>query len=121
MSSMLGRYLNRNVRVSIPTLFPDGPSCVAELVAVERSGVWLESPALTHVVYPDTPPESARVFIPFTQIAYIVGETEEPLLPETAHAGRAAPADKATTKEKEMPSRRERSGHRGTHRDKHHR
>ena len=114
MSSILGRYINKTVRLGIPALFPEGPPCVAELLAVDSAGVWLESEGLTHAVYPHNPPESARVFIPFAQIAYIL---EEILESERS----ASPADQETPKEDAAPSKSKRSGHRGTPRNKHHR
>ena len=108
MSFTLGRYVNKTVRVSIPVLFPEGPHCVVELLAVEPIGVWLEGEALLHAVYPRNPPESTRVFIPFAQIAYIVEDT-------------SPPEPVAGEKEEATPPKPKRPGHRGAVRHKHHR
>ena len=123
MSSLLGRYVNKTLRLSIPILFPDGPPCVAKLLAVEPAGVWLESEALTQAIAL-SPAESARVFIPFAQIAFIVEELRRTA---TAHANRAHPADKVTvartgaTGDEPTPPKTKRPGHRSAPHNKHRR
>jgi len=107
MSFTLGRYINKAVRVSIPTLFPDGPDCVAIILAVDPAGVWFQSEALVRRVYPHNPPESARVFIPFTQIAYLAEDMTEP---GSEHADQESP--------RALHPKPKRPGHRGAMRHK---
>jgi hypothetical protein len=130
MNSLLGRYLNKTIRLSIPILFPDGRPCVAALLAIEPAGVWLESDTLREAVDLH---ESTRIFIPFAQIAYIVEETrhheraepgrahpERPDHPEAPHHPQKAHPDKPPTKEEPAsPAKPKRPGHGGAPRSKH--
>lgn len=120
---MLGRYVNRTVRLSIPILFPDGAPCVGTLISVESAGVWLDSEALTKAVHLHNAPQPAQVFIPFAQIAYIVEATPHPEKadslktthhPEASHHERVAPEKSASAKAK-------RPIHGSAPRSKHHR
>jgi hypothetical protein len=73
MISALGQHLNKNVLVSIPTIFKDSRPRACVLMGIETSGLWLESRdlaerLLNHHDGKPVPP----IFVPFTQVAFLL-------------------------------------------------
>jgi hypothetical protein len=48
------------------------------LVGIEPAGLWLESEHLSRKAFPGTAPPPTPVFVPFTQIAYLIGAAGVP-------------------------------------------
>jgi hypothetical protein len=69
MIESLGRYLNRNILVSIPSLFEDDRPHRCLLLGIEVSGVWLKGLPLAKN-FPDQN-SGDRIFVPFAQIHYL--------------------------------------------------
>ena len=88
MISILGHYVNKPVLVSIPPLFADGQPRACKLIGIEPGGLWLESEDLTKLAFPNADRRSAaKIFVPFTQIAYLVeGTTTPPVPPASNHS-----------------------------------
>ena len=76
MTLRLSHSTNRNILLSIPSLFEDGKCRPFKLLAAELHGLWLESDALTERLRPDDFGEyasgSTAVFVPFAQIAAVL-------------------------------------------------
>jgi hypothetical protein len=86
MINLLGSHVNKIVLVSIPFLFKDDDPRPCRLVAAETSGLWLEGAELTKRLFPDVERRTETVvFIPFTQIAYLVEDTPQRLAAEHPH------------------------------------
>jgi hypothetical protein len=73
MVSKLGHHLNKPVLISIPPIFTTAEPRHCSLVGIEPAGVWLESEDLSRIAFPSAERFLATVFVPFTQIAYLVG------------------------------------------------
>ena len=86
--SMLGHYLNKAMLVSIPAIFGNAEPRLCQLVGIEPAGLWLESEDLRRVAFPDAKPRSAATFVPFTQIAYVVGAPSSNASAESAGSRR---------------------------------
>jgi hypothetical protein len=84
MVSTLSYHVNKPVLVSIPPIFPDGGPRHCRLAGIEPGGLWLESEDLSRIAFADTEAPPAWVFVPFTQIAYLVGV---PVAPPPVDAG----------------------------------
>ena len=78
MVSILGHHVNKPVLVSIPPLFGNGELHRCQLVGIEPAGLWLESEGLSRIAFPDADPRPATVFVPFTQVAYLIGAPAVP-------------------------------------------
>ena len=72
MISRLGHHLNKPVLVSMPPLFADGKPRSCKLIGIEPAGLWLENEDLTRRAFPAADGSLAPIFVPFTQIAYVV-------------------------------------------------
>jgi hypothetical protein len=72
MINRLGNCINKPVLVSMPPIFADGKPRACKLINVELTGLWLENEDLTRRAFPDAAESLATVFVPFTQIAYLV-------------------------------------------------
>jgi hypothetical protein len=72
MVSKLGHHLNKTVLVSIPPIFTTAEPRHCRLVGIDPAGVWLESEDLSRIAFPNVERLPAKVFVPFTQIAYLV-------------------------------------------------
>jgi hypothetical protein len=92
MISILGHYVNKPVLVSIPPLFADGQLRACRLIGVESGGLWLESEDFTKLAFPNADRSAAKVFVPFTQIAYLVEGTTAPPVPLASKPTGKAPA-----------------------------
>ena len=73
MLSMMSYHLNKHVLVSIPEIPNDGAPLRCRLLGVESFGLWLESEALSRIAFSNDEPPLAMVFVPFSQISYLVG------------------------------------------------
>jgi hypothetical protein len=77
MINSLGHCLNRAVLVSMPGIIGREDLCSCVLRGIEASGLWLESAeVLERIALPKRTRKAvvpAVVFVPFTQIAYLVG------------------------------------------------
>jgi hypothetical protein len=84
MTNMLEHLVNKIVRVSVPFLFKDSGPCPCRLVAVETCGLWLAGAELAEKLFPDAEKQiEPVVFIPFTQIAYLIEAPPTP--PDAGH------------------------------------
>jgi hypothetical protein len=83
---ILAHHVNKAVLVSIPPLFGNSAPQLCRLVGVEPGGLWLESEPLWRAAFPDSELPLAMVFVPFAQIAYLIGA---PVMPPPTAAGRA--------------------------------
>jgi hypothetical protein len=93
MTPNLGRYLNKTILVSIPSLFEDDRCRPYKLIGIELFGLWLEggdlaSRFLTHE-YKSVSPATWAVFIPFSQIACVAIATASPTSAPSQPASRA--------------------------------
>jgi hypothetical protein len=80
MINRLGHHINKPVLVSMPSIFADEKPRACKLIGVEPAGLWLENEDLTRMALPDADESLAPVFVPFTQIAYLVeGMTARPV------------------------------------------
>jgi hypothetical protein len=83
---MLSNYVNKIVLVSTPFVFKEGDPCPCRLVAVETAGLWLESAELREKMLPNAEGRAeAAIFVPFTQIAYLVEDIPAPPTAEHLH------------------------------------
>ena|SRR5580704_4029721 len=94
MINILGHHVNKMVLVSIPSVFADATPRACRLVGVEVSGLWLESADLTTALFAASDDYQARtVFVPFTQISYLVsGEAPPPVAPTSTKAPPSSPS-----------------------------
>ena len=82
MINLLGHHLNKLVSVSIPALFKDEASHPCKLVGFEVSGLWLESEELGTALFPESEKSALpKVFVPFTQITFLVECLDSPSHP----------------------------------------
>ncbi len=72
MVSRLGHSVNKAVLVSIPPIFSDVRPRDCRVIGLEPTGLWLESPDLWRIAFPDAERPPGAVFVPFTHIAYLV-------------------------------------------------
>ncbi|MGA8742242.1 MAG: hypothetical protein WB561_13740 [Terracidiphilus sp.] len=76
----LGHLVNRRIMVSLPDLLGTSDPLTCVLISNEVAGIWISSPELAEKLCPpqpagDTPP----IFIPFTQIGFVVSaESSQP-------------------------------------------
>jgi hypothetical protein len=90
MISMLGHQVNKPVLVSMPAIFRDGELLACTLIGIETSGLWLESSDLVNTLRADSAAESPKkIFVPFTQIAFLM---EGPVAPPSGGTGAAPPS-----------------------------
>jgi hypothetical protein len=75
MIKRLGHHINKPVLISMPPIFTDGKPRACKLIGIEPAGLWLENEDLTRRAFPDADESMATVFVPFTQIAYLVEGT----------------------------------------------
>jgi hypothetical protein len=113
MAPNIKQYLNRTILVSIPHLFHDEKCRALTLLAVEATGLWLQSSELADKLLPEDWKSYASagpvMFIPFAQIGgvLLLAGTAVPQAPPAASApepaargakskakGAAAPATK---------------------------
>jgi hypothetical protein len=73
MVTMLGRHVNKSVLVSIPPVFGSDELHQCQLVGIESGGLWLESSGLARIAFDNAEAAPIAVFVPFTQIAYLIG------------------------------------------------
>jgi hypothetical protein len=81
MVRILGHHVNKPVLVSVPPIFGKSEPQRCRLVGIEPAGLWLESEHLSRKAFPDADPPPTPVFVPFTQIAYLIGA---PVVPPPA-------------------------------------
>jgi hypothetical protein len=75
MISSLGHYLNKNLLVSLPSIFEDAEPRACTLSGIEASGLWLSSDDLAkRFLSPEERRVVTHIFVPFTQIAYLLEE-----------------------------------------------
>jgi hypothetical protein len=77
--SKLGHYLQKTILVSMPQLTGNDHAHPYRLVDIEPFGLWLESDNFAGNFARSrksaVPPGSRTAFVPFTQIAYVLGES----------------------------------------------
>lgn len=79
MIKMLDHHVNKIVMVSIPSMFGDDEPRNCRLVGVEVPGLWLESQEFSGALAaPDAHQHLPAVFVPFTQIVYLIGAEVPP-------------------------------------------
>jgi hypothetical protein len=82
MMLKIGSFLNKQVLVSIPSLFDDGACRAYKLVGVELHGLWLQSDDLAQRLlsaeHRSFASASPVVFVPFAHIAGILIPTAVP-------------------------------------------
>lgn len=80
MTAKLAHFLNKTILVSLPALFGDEEPRLCTLIGIEPYGLWLQSEELIKDLRlaDQAPPGLTTVtaFFPFTQIAYVLGETQ---------------------------------------------
>jgi len=81
MISSLGHYLNSVLLVAIPSIFEDAKPRSCKLTGIEAAGLWLAGAELADKVSRSGDGESASVFVPFTQIAFLLPPGEIPMTP----------------------------------------
>jgi hypothetical protein len=81
MVRILGHHVNKLVLVSIPPIFGQSEPQRCRLVGTEPAGLWLESEHLSRKAFPNTEAPRTPIFVPFTQIAYLIGA---PVVPPPA-------------------------------------
>ena len=79
MLNMMSYHLNKHVLVSIPGILGDGPPRRCLLTGIEPFGLWLENEELFRLAFSDDKRPSTIVFVPFTQIAYLVAAPVAPV------------------------------------------
>ena len=90
MSSVLGHHVNRRIAVSLPELLGSPDPLICVLISNEIAGIWILSPELAEKLDIPRPADQVPpIFIPFTQIAFIVS-AESPKAPPPSKV--AAPA-----------------------------
>jgi hypothetical protein len=77
MVSILGYHVNKAVLVSIPPLFGNGEPRRCYLIGTEPGGLWLRCSDLSLTARFNEKPEAVTVFVPFTQIAYLLEASAE--------------------------------------------
>jgi hypothetical protein len=102
MISILANCVNKTVQVSIPILFGEVLPRICQLIGVEPGGVWLESPELARTAFPQGAEASTKIFVPFTQIAYITTETTPD--PQSAQIASVKPRSSAQSDAERPPS-----------------
>jgi hypothetical protein len=78
MLSIMSYHLNKQVLVSIPEILGDGEPRRCRLTGVEPFGLWLESEDLSRIAFSSDERPLAMVFVPFTQIGYLVAASAAP-------------------------------------------
>jgi hypothetical protein len=83
MVNKLGHLVNKPVMVSIPAILGGAEPRSFRLVGLEPAGLWLEATDLSGTAISTAGLLPAALFVPFTQIAYLL---EAPRLPVVAKA-----------------------------------
>jgi hypothetical protein len=94
MPPYVAHYLNKDVLVSIPSLFGDIKARSCRVVAAEAFGVWLKSSDLSARLLPAPPDPGAvppGIFVPFAEIGAIV-----PIVPAPSATAGLKPASAAS-------------------------
>jgi hypothetical protein len=102
MVSRLGHFVNKAVLVSIPRIFADIRPRNCRLISLEASGLWLESEELLRIAFSDAERTPNVVFVPFTQVAYLVGVRPAPRT-STTRARTGPPKTRGPRPQAEVP------------------
>jgi hypothetical protein len=78
MISKLGHHINKPLLVSIPPIFGNTQLHRCRLIGTEAAGLWLESDDFPRAAGGDAASLPALVFVPFTQIACLAGDSAVP-------------------------------------------
>jgi len=104
MMVKIGSFLNKQVLVSIPSLFDDGACRPYKLLGVELHGLWLQSDKLSQRLlsgeHRSFASASPAVFVPFAQIAGVFVPTAVPADLTPSGAENAPASASRTTKDK---------------------
>jgi hypothetical protein len=76
MVNLLGNQVNKLILVSIPSVFKDDEPRLCKLIAIEPPGLWLEGADLNTTLFENARDrQSGAVFVPFSQIVYLLEGT----------------------------------------------
>ena|ERR1700722_4077490 len=73
MINLLGNQVNKLILVSIPSIFKGDDPQLCRLIAIEPPGLWLASEELNGTLLANIKDrQSGAVFVPFSQIVYLL-------------------------------------------------